>query len=499
MSPSFRPTQGKVLFIAAGTIAVVLLGVAVYVLMPRGCGQLLDPESRTATGECVGLVEDSGVLDERLRPAARSILDENAKVAASGDPYVKIALLTPLSVAEKAPSAMSIDQVRYSLEGAATALHRVNSVDSDFGDSAAAKIQLLLVNQGSRQDYSDTVIEDILGAGDERHPLLAVVGLGSSVAGTEATVQRLSDAGLPMVSAVASATSLSARRFRGLHSVSPSNVDYALALKELLVRHHRAMKLRSGLIVSDLNVDDPYVRTLNQAFAGTMSGFLKFPPLPFRGSTVGQPAAPNVFDPVVTNLCSAAVHPQTPLDTVFFAGRVADFHAFALRLENRTCRNRPLAVLVGATGFHGAQQYEDVLKRGNVTVIYASSADSPAWINGAPDTPEGFPRFRQKFRAFGYADASLVDGYAIMYHDAVATAVRAVRLAAQGGVLRQPQQVQDQFGNISQAYRVRGASGTLSFAGRPDGRAAEKVVVYRQLGIDTPRLPAGLAPYLTTG
>ena len=102
---------------------------------------------------------------------------------------------------------------------------------------------------------------------------------------------------------------------------------------------------------------------------------------------------------------------------------MADFRVFAQVLAGRTCRQTPLAVLVGATGFSAAQQYVDVLDQGNVTVIFSSSANAPEWIRGSADTPEGFAAFLTQFRARGFADASLNDGYAIMYHDAVASAV----------------------------------------------------------------------------
>ena len=60
-----------------------------------------------------------------------------------------------------------------------------------------------------------------------------------------------------------------------------------------------------------------------------------------------------------------------------------------------------------------------------------------------------------------------------------------------------PADVEVQFGNLTRAYTVRGASGTLTFGVRADGRASGKLVVYRQLGTSTPiRLPDGLPPHV---
>jgi hypothetical protein len=241
-----------------------------------------------------------------------------------------------------------------------------------------------------------------------------------------------------------------------------------------------------------------YTKTLKEALATVLRGYVKFPALSFQGGATGGSVVSDVFAPVVTNICNAVMDRSTPLDTVFFAGRAADFQVFARVLEGRTCRKTPLAVLVCTTGFHAAQEYSDVLDRGNVTVISSSSADDPAWVKGMNDTPEGFSKFLSAYRDRGFADASLIDGYAIMYHDALATAAQATRLATLGSTIPQPAEVDVQFGNLTGAYTVRAASGTFSFADRPDGRARGKVVVYRQVGLSTPyRLPAGAAPYVT--
>jgi hypothetical protein len=282
--------------------------------------------------------------------------------------------------------------------------------------------------------------------------------------------------------------------------VSPSNLDYARALRALLDSPTAGLGLHNGIIVQDTN-DDPYPRTLRDAFAAELGPYLKFPSRPFTGGTVGAPAVRDVFAPVVTDICNAVVDQKTPLDMIFYAGRVADFEVFAKALDGRTCQKTPLAVLVGATGFQAAQQYVDLLNRENVTVIYASSADAPEWAKGANNTPEGFGRFLSAFKDEKFPDpqekSPLTDGYAISYHDALATAAMAIRVAAEGRQVPKPADVDVQFGALSLSHVVRAASGTLVFSDRPDGRAKDKVVVYRQIGSDGPRLPPGLAPYYT--
>jgi len=78
---------------------------------------------------------------------------------ATGSEYVKVVLLTPLTVPTNgAPAAISLDQIKYSLEGAFTAMDRANN-SRDFGDPSAVKIQVLLANQGSRQEDSDDLVK----------------------------------------------------------------------------------------------------------------------------------------------------------------------------------------------------------------------------------------------------------------------------------------------------------------------------------------------------
>jgi hypothetical protein len=490
-------SRGWVRYVVVGVIALLLIAVAVFVLIPPGCGSVWSAWKSTSTGECLGVVYDTDTLDPALHTVAQRIFDENDAVGAGQGHYVKMALLTPLSVSKNSASAMSLDQVRASLEGAFTAQYRANHL-VDFGDPGAVRIQMVLVNQGSRQDYSADLVEEVLDLAEKDHPLVAVVGLGSSFVGTEETARALAAAKIPMVTAVASAVRLNMGAIKGLRSVSPSNEDYAEALRQLLDQHQSTLPLNSAIIVADQNDDDPYVKNLEEVYSKALAKYVRPSRLTFHGGTVGQPATSDVFDPVVTNLCSVVAGSRSapPLNTVLFAGRLADFRPFADVLAKRICKESPLAVLVGATGFAGATEYVNRLDDGKITVIYASSADAPAWSDGRADPPEGFKAFLDQFHGRGFADASLLDGYAIMYHDAMASAARATKLAAQGKETPTPADVDVQFGNLTHAYAVRAASGTLSFAERADGRASGKPVVYRQLGTNTPfKLPDQLRPY----
>ncbi|WFF00519.1 hypothetical protein [Micromonospora sp. WMMD964] len=451
----------------------------------------------SGTGECLGPVTDESRLDGSIRDVAGKILAMNREVA--GQPrYVRVALLTPLSVAPPpAESAMSLDQVRFSLQGAYVALRRVNA-SAAFGDKNAPAVQLLLVNQGSGQPFDTSLVERIEKLGDAEHPLVAVVGLGSSKPGTEQMAEALSIRGIPMVGAVTSATTLTAARFSTFHSVSPSNSDYANAMKDLLDKNARTLP-RNGIVVRDAN-NDPYSQTLADTYNDVLKDYIKFSPQNFHGGTERNAGAPRAFDGIVRSLCTAVNHKTKNLQMVFFAGRVADFPSFAEMLKERTCDDEPLTVMVGATGFQLSKQQEAMLDEANVSVIWVSSADAPAWIEKRNGTPAGFADFLKVYRDEAkYPADTLNDGYALMYHDAVASAVRAIRMAAERVDIPTAEGVQTQFGNVALAYEVSGATGTLSFGERADidGRATGKAVMYRQIGSKGPRLPADVQPYLT--
>lgn len=508
------PGANRLRFGLAGVIALTLLTLVGWLVWPRddspepppggstsaapaadGCDGVVDTDTR----ECLGPVADISRLDDSIQAIAGKIRAMNREV--EGMPrYVRVALLTPLSTAP-APmaSAMSIDQVRFSMQGAYVALRRANA-SAAFGDKNAPAVQLLLVNQGSGQPFHESLVERMVALGDAEHPVVAVVGLGSSFTGTEKMAAALSKRGIPMVGAVTSATSLTAAAYPTFHSVSPSNIDYATALKELLDKNPGTLP-RNGIIVYDQN-DDPYSQTLKEAFTSVLKDYGKYPNQAFTGGTVGNPAMPRVFDRIVKNVCDAVNNSNKTqkLQMVFFAGRVADFPSFAAVLKERMCRSDPLTIMVGATGFQLSPQLVTDLDKMNVSVIWASSADAPAWIRNRPGTPGGFADFLKVYRdEEKYLASTLDDGYAVMYHDAVASAVRAIRMAVPRDNIPTANWVQSQFTNLVLANETAGATGTLTFGERAaiDGRATGKAVSYRQMGQSPPRLPADAAPYLT--
>jgi len=471
------PARWKWLLVVASVVVLGAVGVVVWQWWPDGCGVFSGMRlNDKADSECIGISDGSYLFNdpskttnpddrnviERINDIEKRIETENNTVAGTGR-YVKVVLLMPLTISKARPPAISLRQILYSLEGNYTALYRANH-SSDFGDPTAMKIQLLLANQGSLQEAGPAFLDSIVKLSQLDHPMVTVIGLGSSVPNTKTAVEYLAQQGIPMVDAEASADSLT--HLHLLWNVSPSNSEYVGQLKSFL-DHQNVLK--SGIIVYDRN-PDLYTQSLTQDYRDQLGkSYVKFPDQPFQGSTLNITAAPDVFLPVVTNLCDAANEPPTSLDMVFYAGRIADFGAFTDALKARTCQQRPLTVLTGATGYAEADAYANTLASSNVKVVVATSSDSASWGTNEPGTPPGYAAFLTAYHDRGFTDDDLLDGYAIVHHDALATAAQAIRLAALGTPTHAPtpEDVAGQFGRLNLAYTVQAASGTLSFP--PEG------------------------------
>jgi hypothetical protein len=436
----------------------------------------------------------------RINQIQAKIYQENERVATSSDRYVKIALLMPLTVSRTNASAMPLDQIEHALQGAYTALVRANHSQA-IGDSGR-QIQLILANQGSRQDASDRLMNKIRGESEAEHPLLTVIGLGSSVGSTATLVESLGAKGaeeerIPMVGAITSADTLTGKP--GFWSVSPGNTQYVQAIEHYLSAR---ADLKSAVLVQDVN-EDPYTASLATGFQTRLTRYLHFPPQTYHGGTLDQPATANDFAELVTNVCTAANDREHPLDMVLYAGRMTDFGAFAQALAvKRSCSSR-LTVLTAATGFASARRFRPVIDHAKLDVFFASPANPAAWTSvdarvpgsvGAP-VPAGFTEFLRSYKAHGFPVEDLNDGMAIAHHDALATAARAIRLGTDDHEPPSRADLHDRFSRLVLAFKVNGASGTLSFPKTAQGRAVGRFIPIVQLGRETQ--PAGLPERFT--
>ncbi|WP_327583504.1 hypothetical protein OHA25_47985 [Nonomuraea sp. NBC_00507] len=408
----------------------------------------------------------------RINSIFEKIHQENTRVEGQAQHYVRIALLMPLTISRSKQSAIPLSQIEHALQGAYTALKRVNSTGT-YGSFQRFQVQLVLVNQGSRQNVDDWLIDEMLDESEPDHPLEAVIGLGSSVVNTETVVAKLGDKGLAMVSAITSADSLTG--MKNFWSVSPSNIQYVQALASFV----RGQNLKAALPIADAN-DDPFTSSLAAAFREQLRGVIYVSPAEqkFNGGTIDQPATPGVFDQVINNVCGAVNDRTHPVDTLLYAGRVADFPAFITDLSKRTCVGTKLTVLTAATGFASASGLAPLMSKGNIEVYYASSSAAPGWEGKTP--PPDYHDFLNDYRREGFTnDQDLGDGLAIAHHDALVTAVYAARNAVSKPVPK-PQDLPTQLNNIT-FTPVRGASGPIKFEQGSGGRRVGMDIPIRRL------------------
>jgi hypothetical protein len=487
-----RPRRSRRVLVAAGlALALVVAGAVIYRVV-RSCD--FGSGVSTVDGQCIGVTDGSFVFDDRLRDIQRRILKENERVRAdfdaAGTPYVRVALLMPMTA--DATSAMQIERVRYSLQGAYLGQVRANR--SRAVQDPVPQVELLLANEGDHQAQWRPVVEQLAElADDDDHPLRTVVGLGVSIPETYRAAEALARHRIPMVGAVLTATTLN---YDGLIKVSASNESYIEAISAVVSA--RPDLGRAAALVYDKN-DDPYVNTLKDAFE-SHSGLSTRIVLKqdFTGTEDPGDATPALFYPITQNICLIDPRP----DLIYFAGRVVDLTKFAESLAHRPCgTQRPVTIVTGATGLSalGRPEFVELLRTGNIAVVHASATDHGTWIREPHRAPPRYAEFLAAFRDEDFDEAALWDGYALMHHDAVVTAVKAVRAAGTSTGRKVPKlaDVRDQLGRLNGINVVPAASGDLTFAPGSRGWPGGKTIPVVQVPVDArPSLPAG-TPFIT--
>jgi hypothetical protein len=469
------------LLAAAG--AVLFLGVAALVWLPDrlDCGGFGSDLERRG-GDCVGVTDgsyafvpevDDEDLHERFRAVQALIKQENDRVAEEEDASVKVGLLAPLTPDGSSPQAP--ERVLRALEGAYTAQMRANHTQ-ELGDRTP-QIQLYPANVGSRHEQWQPAVTQLAAMSGDDAPLVAVVGLAISTEASRDAALRLSEHGIPLVAASASADGLNDSTVPGLIRVTASNTDFVTALRHYIRGRE---DLRTAVLVHDQRAPDLHVATLTAAFRELLAEELGHrPDQPFQGVTVDAEAPRALFDAAVRNICQAGPRQTTP-DMVLFSGRTGDLGAFLEALHNRPCRDAPISVLFVETGPVIDAAEEERLARNNITVVQASAMDPSWYAEDGAEPPRGYRPFVEEYRTrlphVADPGAALENGYAIANHDALATAVRAIRVSH----AEDPQapmtgaRVRHAFFLLHLDNAVEGAGGTLSFTtdrqGDPGGK-----------------------------
>ncbi|MGA6164536.1 ABC transporter substrate-binding protein [Amycolatopsis magusensis] len=480
-----KPAWWKWLWVGGAALLGAAVVVAVTVVVPainqasRTCDEGV--EQRGELSECTGVTDGRYVFAPDLADVQGRIRAENDAVAASGKPYVSVAVLLPMTLAEE--DILSPEWVRHQLQGAYLAQFRANR--GTWGGSAPM-IRLLLANPGSRLAQWEPVVAELERRIEPEH-LVAVTGIGLSLDEARRAMTRLSELNVPIIGSHLAADELS--QIPGFLRVSPTSSTYAKSAANYI-----KPTARTAMLVRDSNPGDLYPKTLADAFTAQFADaehqFVGRPEL--YNSTL--PGVENTFLQMMPNLCG-----NDP-DVVYFAGRENHLTAFIAELANRRCLDQPITVLTGDLALVEAP--DAAMRRGleaNVTVLAPGLAHPQAWTT----TPEQFnggsvagfeePGCTECFRAM-FPDDRLDDGVAILAHDAMLSAVWAIRHSvANPGSKVTAKDVLQVRNRLHGELAVPGASGDISFDERGDP-VNKAVPILRVRVDDTPEFLALAAP-----
>jgi ABC-type branched-subunit amino acid transport system substrate-binding protein len=430
-----RIRNWRIALASLGVLVLLATGSYVGFVLVRSCGTGLTKQA----GECFGVTDlsdlgtDSSVFDPSLKNVEAKIRDENQSIA--GQPAVTVAVLMPLSTTTDLASE---PQIVSHVEGAYIAQREQNS-----GSETFPKIRLVLANEGSREQFWQPVVNQLDGmVNDTSHPpLAAVTGLGLSVNETSYAARALSSKGIPMVGAEFTADGLDSTgagapvldsaepggpSIPGVTRVIPSNEKEVDVLGDYVHNHD----LGPAMLVDDHNPDDLYASTLAEDFkrqpdmaaAWRNSSYASDP----FDAQPGSQAVGAEFEQIVDRLCEGNA------STVLYAGRarlLPDFIRGFGQGGQARCQKQ-ITVVTGSDATAVRDNVQDSTRSASqVTVVYAASEDPVAL--GDRSTP-GSPAFRQFAANFAgqFNPADLDSGWAVMGHDAVLAASRAIRNAA---------------------------------------------------------------------
>lgn len=437
-------------------------------------------EFPSASGHrCVGLSDGGHAFTRDLRHVSRLIKEENDTVTAGataqgGIPYVTV--VYAMTMRPGRSNTNSTASVRHELEGAYTAQVQANHQHL-YGDSP--RIRLLLAETGQNGTELSYTLDRIRARRDADR-IVAVAGLGTSVTGTKEMAARLADEDIASFGAVLTADTL--KKVRGLVRVAPPNRDEATAAVRFLSGKEYAKA--KVLIVQDANRSDLYTRTLADTFGRRFPANRLAAGEPMQYDSSKSQLA-TYFTNQMANLCLA--HP----DVVYFAGRGRDLVDFVAPAASRTCKSERLTVLSGddvslSVQEDGFNEITEALKNGNIRLVYTGLAHPGAWtkapeyFDAAALVPFEHGPNGLFFRHFPHD--GLEDGQAIMAHDAVLTAVRAIRKVPQlegpdEGLQRQA--VMQMLTTLYDANAIAGASGYISVRneGSPENKAIPVIEV----------------------
>lgn len=429
--------------------------------------------TRRPNRECVGVTDGAFPFDPALKTIEGKIHAENVWVAKQAaehkEPFVSVAYLEPMS-----PGGIGIlpeETVLEQLEGAYTAQSYANGYRLAAGeasysvDGTVPLIKLLIANGGNEWDGEPATLRDLTGDIKSQN-LVAVAGLGVSLASTRTTVQGLHAVGLPVVGASITADTFD--NVNGLIRVASSNSEEVSAILSY-VKFKRDI---TAALIADQNGGDTYdsnlVKKFSQKFRELGHGYSIIYTDPYSSADRAGNAM-SIAERIAqmpTGICSAKP------DVVLFAGRSVDLTSLLDDLQDRGalggtpgrwCAAHKITIVSGddATNVTMNGGVVAALKDG-VTVYYAAVASGDAskeeWPPGGQY--QGFTTFEAMFSTL-VPYGVLGDGNSMMGYDGTLTAISAARLAGQDGRVPNRDLTMQSFGALHGPDAVPGASGLI--------------------------------------
>ncbi|HEX5568603.1 MAG TPA: ABC transporter substrate-binding protein [Streptomyces sp.] len=414
-------------------------------------------------GECVGVTDGAHSFAGHLDKVSRKIWENNKKVLKEADerPYVSIAYLTSYIPGEG--DSNSSESVRRELQGVYLAQYRNNQGDL----KAVPRIRVLLANVGSEARHWEHTVDELIARKNSER-LVAVTGLGPSTKLNRYALKKLSKNGLATVASTMTATDI--RSIRGFVRVTPTNRDEARAAVEYLRRE----RIRTAVVVKDVDGENLYAHTLGEDFTREFSGGggrrLLTEARTFDSSIAA--AWENELSHISGQLCH--YEPQV----VYFAGRGRHLTHFLDALANRHCQDWRVMVMTGDDTTNLTARQLDEAARHGIRVLYTGLAHPDMWRDAPEDvSPASIGHFQEGgLLDRWFPNDPREDGQAMMAHDAMLTAATGARMAvsADGGVTDATgETVGRMFRQMAGDERVPGASGFLTFrnSGDPHQRA----------------------------
>ncbi|WP_150239529.1 ABC transporter substrate-binding protein [Nocardiopsis quinghaiensis] len=441
----FRRARAAVVLSTTVAIAATVVG-GVFGWPHLVCGTGL----QQIRGECVGVNDGSHSFDAGLEWITGRIHSMNTEVeelASSRDDIeaFRIVMMTSFSLGGNAD--LSEEQIIRAVEGTYVALMRQNGfAETGSGVEVVAEesriFQLYLANEGSVQQGTDAVVDDLESMVDDDIPLSVVIGQSSTTTETEEVARELSERRIPMVASSSTSTTINNVRSPGLIRSAPNNEDFAAAL-----RHHLDRQAESdqepvrGPLLADENEADAFSLDLADQFRRYLDPYLVQNSLTFHGSA-GSGNTTVYFDHIVNEICA---DPGT--NAVFFAGRYSDLGTFLRSLERRGCRAEsdvPITVysmelgllpdMVRSYSGTECEPADDDSAPEHYRLVQASAFD-PSWLEEDAWSPAGFHDYEAAITKTVKAETEstsaredFYSGYSLIYYDAATIATRATLL-----------------------------------------------------------------------